>query len=134
MGRELMARKKNREQTEAAIQRASDARALIEEGVIGAAFRAVEQTAITRCRQALTASEAFNASLVLQVSEQVSQLLKAFIADGENAVNELDREQQKIRETRNDELGHTNYLTAARQARSELDNLTTAPREDAPNV
>lgn len=129
-----MSRKRTREQNEAAIKRAADAKAIVEQGVIGDAFRLIEREAINRLRQATTPAESFNSSVVLQVSEQVSQMLKAFIADGENAAKDIERAMFEKRTEQQRELSHANYLTAAREARSASDTFATAIPEEQPNA
>lgn len=129
-----MGRKRTPAQSQAAIERAEEAKRLVSEGVIAEAFKAIEKLAMDRCRKSVSPAESYNASLVLQVSEQISQQLRAYIADGAAAAAELDREQQTKREARDRDLDHANYLTAAREARSESDTFATATREGMTNA
>jgi hypothetical protein len=128
-----MSRKRTQKQNEEAITRGEAARQAIENGVVRDAFQYIEQAAMARCRTSKSPGESYNATLVLQVSEQVWQMLKAFISEGKTAAADLERGFAEVRRARELELSHVNYLTAAQSARSDFDGIDTATREEETN-
>ena len=129
----MPSRKRNREASEEAIHRSQEAEALLANPVLAQAIAFIEKSALDICRTAQNPAEAFVGTLRSQSIQQVARLLQAFVADGKNAAAELEEEMRSMRRRQDDEQFHTQYLTAARDARSEFDHMTTATREDTEN-
>lgn len=129
----MPSRKRSREASEEAVQRAKEAEVLIANPVLEQAISFIEKSALDICRTAKNPEEAFMGTLRSQSIQQVARLLQAFVADGKNAAAELEEDMRAVRRRQDDEKFHTQYLTAARDARSEFDHITTATREEIEN-
>lgn len=117
-----MARKKRTPQDrQDDIDRSNEAKRLLETPVFASAMEYVEASALRQCREAKSASEAWAGTLRSRAVQEVRSILHAFVAHGESAAKEVDRDQQRIREDREAEAARSAYLTAAQASRVGID-------------
>ena len=117
-----MARKKRTpSDRQAEIDRSNEARALLETPVFSAALEYVEASALRQCREATHAGEAWAGTLRSRAAQEVRAILHAFVAQGESAAREVERDQQRIREEREAAQARDAYLTAAQASRDGID-------------
>jgi hypothetical protein len=112
------------------MNRAGEAKGLLASEVFESALGFVEANAISLCRTAKSAEEAFTGTLRSQAAQSLRTILHAFIANGEAAAREVAKHAQAAREGIEADTAHTNYLSAAHRARSTVDH-STAPRSES---
>lgn len=119
---------KTRHQLDQDVQRAAEAKQILNSEVFEAALTFVESSALSVCRTAQTAEEAFTGTLRAQAAQSVRTILHAFLANGESAAREIAEMARVRREEIEADEAHANYLNAAREARSR-DHFATASPE-----
>ena len=108
------------------INRANEAKALLESPVLVAAMEYVEAGALRQCREATTPGEAWSGTLRSRAVQEARAILHAFVAQGESAAQEIERDQNRIREEREAAQAREAYLTAAQASRSGIDQTEHA--------
>jgi len=96
-------------------QRGLEAKQVLESPVFQEAMAYMDEVGVRGCRSAQSADEAWEATVMLQAITRFRAMLHAYVANGQAAAEELDRNKQ----ARNG-LGNTStdeYLTEARRAR-----------------
>ncbi len=125
-----MSRKRTRDKAAASVKRGEEAQSLKDSPVLNEALTLVEAGGLNLCRTAETPEQAFQGTLRIRAARELRGLIMAFIADGADAVRDLEDSLRAKRRTLDEEEAHASYLTAARRARSEFDNSATATREE----
>lgn len=119
---------KTRHQLDQDLQRAEEAKQILNSQVFESAMSFVEASALAICRSAKSAEEAFTGTLRAQAAQSVRTILHAFLANGEAAAREIAEQARARREEIEAEVEYANYLNAAREARSN-DHFATASPE-----
>ena len=119
---------RNRSELQTDIDRANEAKEILASDVFEAALTFVESSALTLCRTARNAEEAFTGTLRSQAAQSMRTVMHAFIAHGESAAREIAEQARTAREEFESEKFHADYLSAAREARSN-EHFATAPPE-----
>lgn len=118
------------ERKRAAIELGREAEELRKSRVLRGALDAIERAATEDAVTAADADASYAAALQVQAVREVKQLINAYVGHGHAAGAQLQKDMAKERERRRAERSHSEYLTAARHARSEFDHMTTATREE----
>lgn len=119
---------KTRHELDQDVQRAAEAKQILDSAVFEAALTFVESSALSICRSAQTAEDAFTGTLRAQAAQSLRTILHAFLANGESAAREIAEMARVRREEIEADEAHANYLNAAREARSS-DHFATASPE-----
>lgn len=120
---------KTRHELDQDMQRANEAKQILNSTVFDAALTFVESSALSLCRTAQTAEEAFTGTLRAQAAQSVKTILHAFLANGEAAAREIAEQARVRREEIEADEAHANYLSAAREARSPSHFTTASPEK-----
>jgi len=118
---------KTRHELNQDVERAAQAKQILNSPIFEAALSYVESSALQLCRTAQNAEDAFRGTLRAQAAQSLRTIMHAFLANGESAAREISEMARVRREEIEADEAHANYLNAAREARSRDQSATASP-------
>jgi len=99
-----------------------EATALLENETFVLALNYVESRALSECRTAKNAEEAFRGTLKSQAVQDIRATLHAYIAQGEAEADRASRVREELKQSSEEDQIFRSYQMAAAAAREEADN------------
>jgi|GEM_PF-6923289 hypothetical protein len=106
-----------------------EAKALLENETFVLALNYVESRALSECRVATNAEEAFRGTLKSQAVQDIRATLHAYIAQGEAEADRASKARESVKQSSEEDQMFRSYQMAAAAAREEADGQYTNGRQ-----